>query len=357
MEKLNLSESALWQAVAERDRHYDGVFFFGVTTTRIFCRPQCPSRRPKRENTLFFFSAQTAAQAGFRACKRCRPDQAQPVDPAHWPVLAACRYIEACDDHVPSLAEVAHHVGLSASHFQRIFKQTLGVSPKDYADAHRQQRLKSALQNGSDVTGALYEAGYGSSSRLYEQSDRILGMTPTAYKEAGQGQEIHYAVGQCPLGWLLLAATSKGICAVRLGDSQARLVQELYQEFSQAHILESGSFVAEWIQLLIDYLAERLPWPELPVDVQATAFQRRVWNELRTIPAGETKTYSDIAAALGQPQATRAVARACAANPVALVVPCHRIVPKAGGSGGYRWGPERKQWLLALEARTAPAPR
>ncbi|HMR66586.1 MAG TPA: methylated-DNA--[protein]-cysteine S-methyltransferase, partial [Anaerolineae bacterium] len=257
----------------------------------------------------------------------------------------------------PSLAEVAHHVGLSASHFQRIFKQTLGVSPKDYADAHRQQRLKSALQNGSDVTGALYEAGYGSSSRLYEQSDRILGMTPTAYKEAGQGQEIHYAVGQCPLGWLLLAATSKGICAVRLGDSQARLVQELYQEFSQAHILESGSFVAEWIQLLIDYLAERLPWPELPVDVQATAFQRRVWNELRTIPAGETKTYSDIAAALGQPQATRAVARACAANPVALVVPCHRIVPKAGGSGGYRWGPERKQWLLALEARTAPAPR
>jgi len=229
----------------------------------------------------------------------------------------------------------------------------LGITPKNYADALRQLRFKRSLKAGDNIALATYDAGYGSSSRLYEKSSRFLGMTPKVYKEHGKGQKIQFSVVRSPLGFLILAATKKGICAVRIGDSQKALVDELKNEFKNADIYETDSELSEWTQLLINYLAGITPWPKLPYDVTATAFQRKVWDQLRTIPQGQTMHYSEIAAAIGQPKATRAVARACAANPVAIVIPCHRVIPKTGGSGGYRWGPERKTKLLATEKQGA----
>jgi len=234
---------------------------------------------------------------------------------------------------------------------QRVFKEALGISPRDYADAHRQLRLKKALQKGDGISLASYEAGYGSSSRLYEQSSRYLGMTPKAYKEGGKGQMISYSITKCPLGLVLLAATPKGICAVRIGDTRKRLIDELKNEFKDAEIKEADSELSNWSQKLIHYLSGSEPWPKLPYDVKATAFQRKVWDHLRTIPEGQTAHYSEIAAAIGRPQAVRAVARTCAMNPVAIVIPCHRVVPKSGGVGGYRWGFERKKKLLQMEKR------
>jgi len=347
---MDLSEKALWQAVLKRDRRYNGICFYGVMSTFIYCRFHCSSKRPLHENTRFFFSKNGAERAGFRPCKRCRPDKAEEphIKEIKSKVLEVCRYIEACD-YIPTLEELSQHVLLSPFHLQREFKKILGITPRNYADAHRQVRFKKALKTGDDIALATYDAGYGSSSRLYEKSSRFLGMTPKAYKQHGKGQKIFYSVVKCPLGLLLLAATEKGICAVRIGDSQKDLVDELKAEFKNADINETSSELSEWPQMLIDYLAGSTPWPKLPFDVKATAFQRKVWDHLRTIPEGQTTHYSEIAAAIGQPKATRAVARACATNPVAIVIPCHRVVPKAGGVGGYRWGSERKTKLLAME--------
>jgi AraC family transcriptional regulator, regulatory protein of adaptative response / methylated-DNA-[protein]-cysteine methyltransferase len=347
---MELTEQALWQAVEERDGRYDGICFYAVTTTGIYCRLHCASRKPLRRNTRFFFSREGAEGAGFRPCKRCRPDKtgAAAVNGRLSKVIAVCRHIEGAED-IPKLADLARRVDLSPSHLQRIFKQTLGLSPRNYADAHRQKRLRGALRNGEEIALATYEAGYGSSSRLYEKAERYLGMTPKAYQRKGKDQTISYAVLQCSLGQLLLATTAKGICAVHIGDSRAALVAMLKKEFSRARFVEAKGELAEWPQLLIDYLAGRGPWPELPYDIRATAFQRMVWDYLRTIPEGGTVHYAEVAAALGRPRAARAVARACAGNPAALVIPCHRVVPKAGGVGGYRWGAQRKQRLLELE--------
>jgi len=347
---MDLSENALWQAVLKRDRRYNGICFYGVISTFIYCRFHCPSKRPLRENSRFFFSREGAEKAGFRPCKRCRPDREEEssVDELTSRVLAVCHYIESCD-YIPTLEELSQQVHLSPFHLQREFKKVLGITPRNYADAHRQLRFKKALKSGDDIALATYEAGYGSSSRLYEKSSRFLGMTPKAYKQLGKGQKIYYSMVTCPLGLLLLAATNKGICAVRIGDSQKELVDELKSEFKNADIFESDSEVSEWPQMLVNYLAGSTPWPILPYDVKATAFQRKVWDHLRTIPEGQTMHYSDIASAIGQPKATRAVARACATNPVAIVIPCHRVVPKIGGVGGYRWGLERKTKLLAME--------
>lgn len=347
---MDLSEKALWQAVLKRDRRYNGIAFYGVMSTFIYCRFHCPSKRPLLENTRFFFSKTGAEKAGFRPCKRCRPEEADEpsIGKAAAKVLKVCHYIESCD-YIPTLDELSQQINLSPFHLQREFKKILGITPRNYADELRQLRFKKALKTGDDIALATYDAGYGSSSRLYEKSSRFLGMTPKAYKQHGEGQKIFYSVVRCPLGLLLLAATKKGICAVRIGDSQGELIDELKNEFKNADINETNSELSEWPQMLIDYLAGSTPWPKLPFDVKATAFQRKVWDHLRTIPEGKTVHYSEIASGIGQPKATRAVARACATNPVALVIPCHRVVPKTGGVGGYRWGPERKEKLLAME--------
>ena len=300
--------------------------------------------------TRFFFSNEGARKAGFRPCRRCCPEKA--VDPGKGKIAAkaleVCRYIESCD-HIPTLEELSHKVLLSPSHLQREFKKALGVTPRNYADAHRELRFKEALNTSNDIALAIYDAGYGSSSRLYEKSTRFLGMTPKAYKEHGKGQTIYYSVVKCSLGLLLLAATKIGICSVRIGDSEKNLVEELKKEFNNAQISKTDPEISKWPQMLIDYLSLSAPWPKLPYDIKATAFQRNVWDHLRMIPEGQTVHYSEIASALGQPKAARAVARACAANPAAIIIPCHRVVPKSGGVGGYRWGPERKTKLLAIE--------
>jgi len=347
---MDLSEKALWQAVLDRDSQYNGISFYGVISTFIYCRFHCPSKKPLRENTRFFFSNEGAEKAGFRPCMRCRPDKAEEpcIDEIKFKMLKVCHYIESCD-YIPTLEELSQQVHLSPFYLQREFKKVLGITPRNYADAHRQLRFKKALKTGDDIALATYDAGYGSSSRLYEKSSRFLGMTPKAYKQHGKGQKIYYSVVKCPLGLLLLAATKKGVCAVRIGDSQRDLVDELKNEFKNAEINETDSELSEWPQMLINYLAGSTPWPKLPYDVKATAFQRKIWGHLRTIPEGQTMHYSEIASAIGQPNAARAVARACATNPVAIVIPCHRVVPKTGGVGGYRWGPERKMKLLAME--------
>ena len=347
---MDLSEQALWQGVLKRDSRYNGICFYGVISTFIYCRLHCPSKKPKLENVRFFFAKEGAEKAGYRPCRRCRPDKAEEpsTNEIVSKILTVCRYIESCD-YAPRLDELSQKVNLSSFYLQRVFNKILGISPRNYVDIHRQLRLKKALKAGDDVSLATYEAGYGSSSRLYEISSRYLGMTPKAYKDDGKGQRIYYSVVKCPMGPLLLAATKKGICTVRIGDSRSALVDELKNEFKNAEISEADSALSEWTQMLIDYLTGSSPWPKLPYDVKATAFQRKVWDHLRTIPEGQTMSYSEISATIGLPKSTRAVARACATNPVALVIPCHRAVPKTKGTGGYRWGAERKRKLLVME--------
>ncbi len=345
----SLEDEALWAAVLSRDTSYDGVFYYGVSTTGVYCRPQCPSRKPKRENAVFAFSRAALEGAGFRPCRRCRPDAARAAHAAAETVVRLCRYIEEAD-HVPALAELAAQVGMSESRVSRIFKDALGISPRGYADTHRRERFRKALRQGADIGDATYGAGYGSSSRVYEGANGHLGMTPKVYRDRGRGQQVGYMVVNTPLGYLLVAATIRGICSVKLGDRSDELIREMMEEFSAADVSEGNGELSTWTKLLVDYLSGMLPWPQLPYDVRATAFQRRVWEFLRRIPVGSTMHYSDIAAELGQPTATRAVARACATNPVALVVPCHRVVPKGGGLAGYRWGIERKRALIEMES-------
>jgi AraC family transcriptional regulator of adaptative response/methylated-DNA-[protein]-cysteine methyltransferase len=347
---MDLSREALWQGVLKRDRQYDGICFYGVISTFIYCRFECPSKKPNRKNTMFFFSKEGAEEAGFRPCKRCRPDISEVSihNDTLAKVLRVCRYIESCD-YVPTLKELSQKFHWSPFYLQRVFKTALGITPRNFADAHRQQRFRNALRAGDSIAMATYDAGYGSSSRVYEKSSRYLGMTPKAYMEHGKEHKIHYSVLKCALGYLLLAVTKKGICDVRIGDTRSALVDSLKHEFKNADIHESLSELSKWAQMLTDYLAGHTSWPQLPYDIRATAFQRKVWDYLRTIPEGQTIHYSEIAAAIGQPRAARAVARAVASNPVAIVIPCHRVVPKSGGVGGYRWGPERKKRLLSIE--------
>ena len=349
---LELEEN-YWQAVLNRDSQSDGMFVFGVRSTGIYCKPSCPARHPRREQVIFFTRPEAAEQAGFRACLRCRPGETSVYELQVEMVQRACRYIETHLDGPITLADLGKEVSVSPYHLQRVFKRVVGITPRQYVEACRLGQFKTRLKEGESITTALYDAGYGSSSRLYERTPAQLGMTPSAYRRGGREMHIGYTIVDCPLGRLLVAATEKGICAVCLGDVDAELESALWSEYPAAHIERDGTKLGQWVNSLLNYLEGEQPHLDLPVDVQATAFQWQVWEMLRSIPYGSTRTYSAIAQDLGNPKARRAVARACATNPVSLVIPCHRVVREDGSLGGYRWGPERKQRLLAEEAAHA----
>ena len=345
----NADSEAYWRAVLDRDRSFDGRVFFGVRSTGIYCRPSCPARRPRREQVLFFRIPEAAERAGFRSCRRCRPRGASIADPQVEMVRRACAYIEKHFSESPTLNDLSLNTGVSPYHLQRVFKRIAGISPRQYAEAIRLDRFKTGVKKGATVTGAMYDAGYGSSSRLYERAPAQLGMTPADYRRGGKGVRINYALAECPLGRLLVAGTAKGVCSVRLGDSDSELEANLTSEYPAADINRDDRALSKWIEQLLSHLNGKQPHLDLPLDVQATAFQWSVWEKLREIPYGSTRSYSDVARAMGRPTATRAVARACATNPVALVIPCHRVVREDKSLGGYRWGIKRKQLLLERE--------
>jgi AraC family transcriptional regulator of adaptative response/methylated-DNA-[protein]-cysteine methyltransferase len=344
-QQLNGLEDWRMRAVMERDRSADGQFFYAVTSTGIYCRPSCPSRRPRRDRIELFLTPSDAETAGFRACRRCHP--ARP-DPWIEKIRRACVYLANVEGH-PSLAALAVRFGGSPYHLQRNFKRLVGLTPREYADACRLKKVKRRLRTGVDVTGAMLDAGYGSSSRFYERAVPRLGMSPRTYRSGGAGTTIRSTIVDSPLGRLLVAATERGVCAVAMGPSDTQLESALAREYPSAVIVADRGALARWTNQLLAHLAGRRPRLDLPLDVQATAFQWQVWTALASIPYGQTRSYADVASAIGRPRAARAVARACAVNPVALAIPCHRVVPSEGGVGGYRWGIGRKKALLTRE--------
>jgi AraC family transcriptional regulator, regulatory protein of adaptative response / methylated-DNA-[protein]-cysteine methyltransferase len=336
-----------WQAVVNRERGRDGEFVFAVSTTGIYCRPSCPARRPRPENVSFFADPTAAERAGFRACRRCRPKAG--LSTQEELVARATAWLDAHVEERVTLPRLAAALGVSPGHLQRTFPRVTGVSPRVYAAARRLELAKSRLRDGADVTSALHAAGYGSSSRFYAQARSALGMTPTSYKRGGEGMTMNYATTGSPIGKVLVAATERGICAVSIGEDDAALEQSLTAEYPRATIRRDDEALRPYVDSVLAHLRDRTPLSALPLDVAGTPFQHEVWQALRAIPAGERRTYGQIAATLGNPKGARAVARACAANPAALVIPCHRVVRGDGGSGGYRWGAERKVALLANE--------
>jgi AraC family transcriptional regulator, regulatory protein of adaptative response / methylated-DNA-[protein]-cysteine methyltransferase len=344
-----LNENLLWNAVAARDVQWDGVFVYGVPSTRIYCRPICPSRRPRRKGVRFFPSATTARAGGFRACLRCRPDGPVEVAPRVQRIARACATIATRADERLSLSQLAATVGGSPHHLLRTFKQTLGISPREYADACRIGCLKVGLRAGDGVASATFGAGYGSGSRVYERASSTLGMTPATYARGGTGESVRFVIVGSPLGRLLVAATPRGICSVKLGSDDRVLAQELDHEFPGAEVSTADPKLARWVEQIVASLSPGAPDLRLPTDVRATAFQRKVWQELRKIPRGSTRSYQEVARRIGRPSAARAVARACATNPLAIVVPCHRVVRGDGSPGGYHWGADRKLALLDSE--------
>ena len=346
----------MWEAVAAKDPQFDGQFVFAVSSTKIYCRPSCPSRRPRRENVSFFELPDAAEQAGFRACLRCEPKRARVVDARVEMVQRVCRFLDASQTETVKLADLAADAGVSTFHLQRTFKRVMGISPRQYLTARRFGNFKTLVREGEPVTQALYDSGFNSSSRLYEHAPEELGMTPATYGRGGRGIEIRYTIVTSPLGQLLVAVTERGVCAVRMSDTDTELEKDLRAEFPAATIKRDDSALREPVRKVLDHLTNREPQLDLPLDIRATAFQRQVWELLRAIPYGQTVSYGDVAKALGKPGAVRAVGRACATNPVALVIPCHRVVREDQSLGGYRWGLERKQKLLQHE-RSVTKPR
>jgi len=341
-----------WQAALRRDTHADGSFVFAVRSTHIYCRPSCPARRPLRRNTLFFRTAQDAETHGFRPCRRCRPKQQSSSTVLVQQVAAVLANAGANDDSF-RLGALAARLKTSPAKLRRAFRRATGLSPKEFEQAARLARFKKMLREGSSITEALYACGYGSSSRLYEKTNAQLGMTPASYRKGGAGMQIGYTVANTSLGNVLVAATERGVSAVYLGESERSLVEELRKEYAQAEIVRAADGHENWLSEIVHRVEGDAPSADLPLDVQATAFQRRVWQELQKIPRGATRTYTQVARALGKPRSVRAVARACATNPVSIVVPCHRVIRTDGTLAGYRWGLQRKQKLLEREAVSA----
>ncbi len=344
-------DAAYWDAVCNRDQRMDGAFYFAVLTTGVYCRPSCHARRPLRANVVFFRERDAAERAGFRACKRCRPQQVTGRDPQVEMVEKVCRYIESHLDDRVTLGALSRELGLSPFHLQRTFKELTSVTPRAYAETCRVQQVKRNLRGGGDVTRAMYEAGYGSSRALYEHAGAQLGMTPGTYRKQGAGMTIRYSMADSPAGKLLVASTDRGVCSVQFGESDEALRAGLRSEFAAAELREERPNKA--VHALLAHLKGQPLTNDLPLDIQATAFQRRVWEHLRSIPYGRTESYAEVAKAIGSPTAARAVARACATNPAAIAIPCHRVVPKTGGEGGYRWGAGRKKKLLERERSAA----
>ena len=342
-----------WKALASRDGAADGTFVYGVTSTGVYCRPSCPSRRPRADRVRFFDTTSEAKHAGFRACKRCRPDTVGLVQPGIDAVRRASAYLAANADQTITLAHLARVATMSAHHLQRRFKAIVGLSPREFQSALRAGKLRTSLRDGRDVTTAIYEAGYGSPSRVYEAPPTGRGMSLSNYRRGGAGMRIGYAMISAPVGEVLVAATETGVCSVKIGASETTLAADLRREYPSAEITAKRKPKAEWVTAISQHLRGDAPSLDLPIDVQATAFQWKVWRALQRIPYGETRAYAEVASSIGKPKAVRAVASACAKNPVCLVVPCHRVVPKAGGTGGYRWGTARKEALLSGEQRRA----
>ena len=344
------NKDVFWHAVESKDARFNGTFFFGVNTTGIYCKPSCAARTPKRRNVVFFESPKTAEKQGFRACLRCKPDSGIEKDPQVEMALKVCQLIEDNLEENVSLDFLGEQTGLSPHHLQRTFKSILGITPKQYATALKIKSFKEQVQRGEDVTGAMYDAGFGSSRALYENAADKLGMTPAAYKSKGKGMKINYTVADCDLGKMLVAKTERGICSVTFGDTEKELTANLNDEFAAAEISEDKSGLNTAVKSILNLLDGKEKRFALPLDVQATAFQLQVWETLRKIPYGETRSYKQVAESIGKPSAVRAVARACATNPTALITPCHRVVRENGDVSGYRWGVERKKEILAKEA-------
>jgi AraC family transcriptional regulator, regulatory protein of adaptative response / methylated-DNA-[protein]-cysteine methyltransferase len=344
------SEEQRWAAVVRRDDAADGVFFYSVLTTGVYCRPSCASRLPKRENVAFHARAVDAEQAGFRPCKRCQPNGPASAERQAAAVARACRRIEDAEE-MPSLDALAAAAGMSRFHFHRVFKAQTGVTPKAYADAQRTLRIQGELTRRATVTEAIYGAGFNSSGRFYATSTERLGMTPSAFRSGGRGTSIRFAIGECSLGSILVAATEKGICAISFGDDPERLVRDLQDRFPKADLIGGDSAFEQRVAEVVGFIEAPERGLNLPLDVRGTAFQQRVWQALREIPLGSKTTYAEIARRIGQPTAVRAVAQACGSNKIAVAIPCHRVVRADGALSGYRWGVARKQALLRREAR------
>lgn len=341
-----------WKSVLRRDRNADGAFYYSVRTTGVYCRPSCAARLPRRENVRFHSTCGEAERAGFRPCKRCRPNEVSPAERQASAVAKACRLIEESAE-MPSLEALADTAGLSRFHFHRVFKAMTGLTPKAYGDAHRARRVRNELTRSATITEALYGSGYHSNGRFYANTAGRLGMTPTAFRAGGNGVSIRFAVGECWLGSILVAATDRGVCAIQFGDDPDALVRDLQDRFPKAVLIGGDEEFEQRIAKVVGFLETPALGLDLPLDIRGTAFQERVWQALREIPPGSTASYAEVAERIGQPRAVRAVAQACAANPIAVVIPCHRVVRTDGSLSGYRWGVERKRALLDREAAAA----
>ena len=338
-----------WAAVVARDRQADGQFFYAVTTTGVYCRPSCAARTARPENVSFHASAADAERAGFRPCKRCKPDQASLAEQHAARVAQLCRLIESAES-VPSLEQLARHAQLSVYHLHRVFKAVTGLTPRGYAAAHRAKRVRAELGRSSTVTEAIYGAGYSSNGRFYGESNQVLGMTPGRYRAGAANEQIRFAVGQCFLGSILVAASERGVCAIFIGDDPDALARDLQDRFARARLIGGDADFEQLVAKVVGFVEAPRLGLELPLDVQGTAFQQRVWQALRKIPVGKTVSYGQIARRIGAPKSVRAVAGACAANALAVAIPCHRVVRNDGALSGYRWGVERKRALLEREA-------
>src|SRR5262250_1893978 len=341
-------DDACWKAVKRRDRAADGTFFYSVRTTGVYCRPSCAARLPRRENVTFHKTCADAERAGFRPCKRCRPNEPALAEAHAAAVARACRLIEEAEE-APSLGALAQSAGMSRFHFHRVFKAVTGVTPKAYAAGHRGKRVREELAASNTVTEAIYGAGFNSNGRFYAAASDLLGMTPTQFRAGGSGNVIRFAVGQCSLGAILVAATSKGVCAIEFGDDPETLVRALQDRFPKAQLLGGDKAFERLVAQVVGFVETPARGLDLPLDIRGTAFQQRVWKAIREIPAGSTASYRDLAKRIGAPKAVRAVAQACGANGIAVAIPCHRVVRTDGALSGYRWGIERKQALLARE--------